>query len=570
MSIPVKIISGTESGTIKKGNFAFGVSKNRTYGPTSETGFYKGHTIPDGGYVFYLDRGTASPSAYVCVNDSDLISTVNAVSGENYQTVSDAVSWANTQSGAVAFDKPFNSIVTDGLVFNLDAGSLISYSGTGSTWYDLGSQNNGNLINGVGFDDDGYLVFDGVDDRVFLNALSTIGDFSSYTICLLIKVNRLSPSSAILGMPSSSTGRGTIIILGDVIENTTRVRIVVYSTRLEGTNTGSSLYPGPYGSSYVETSLQEDYWFKWRHITIRFDLIGITEAARRLRIYIDGVSGAATTRTEGANNTLDLVDRIGVRASSTSPLHADLSKLQIYDRPLSLTEIRQNYHQAPIVTDGLVFAVDAGNLVSYENGSTTVYNLSGTQSGTLINGVGYSKDKGGIWSFDGVDDRISFEANSTIQNLTTNFTIEAMVRFNTSGGQYAIFTKGNNLTQGWTLYLRQGPQFSFIGFNQSGVSSGLLAPTPAGGVSTNTWYHIVYTYDQVSVKSYINSEFSTSTNYTQEFISNGDTPTIGYDQSLGDPDFWNGNIGFIRLYNRALTQEEISQNFEAQRQRFGI
>lgn len=55
MSIPVKIISGTESGTIKKGNFAFGVSNTRTYEPTSETGFYKGHTIPDGGYVIYLN-----------------------------------------------------------------------------------------------------------------------------------------------------------------------------------------------------------------------------------------------------------------------------------------------------------------------------------------------------------------------------------------------------------------------------------------------------------------------------------------------------------------------------------
>ena len=44
------------------------------------------------------------------------------------------------------------SIVTSGLIMNLDAGNTTSYSGTGTTWTDLSSTgNNGTLVNGTGY-----------------------------------------------------------------------------------------------------------------------------------------------------------------------------------------------------------------------------------------------------------------------------------------------------------------------------------------------------------------------------------------------------------------------------------
>jgi hypothetical protein len=304
---------------------------------------------------------------------------------------------------------------------------------------------------------------------------------------------------------------------------------------------------------------------KWHHVVAR-----VSGDIRSLfidgQLLLENTGGMQSVTGNTANAT------IGSFGSATY-FDGSVSSSFFYRRALSNSEVLQNYYQAPIVTDGLIFAVDAGNLVSYENGSTIVNNLSGTQSGTLINGVGYSSGNGGIWNFDGVDDRIDISNNTLIQNLTTNFTIEAIVKFNTSGGQYTIFTKGSTFTQGWTLYVRTGalgPQFSLIGFNTSSVSSGLLAPTPDGGISTNLWYHVVYTYDQVSVKSYINGQFATSTGYTQTFISTGNTPIIGYDPNIGFPRFWNGNIGYISLYNRSLSTSEISQNFNAQRSRFGI
>lgn len=59
------------------------------------------------------------------------------------------------------------NITTEGLVLHLDAANLNSYTGTGTTWFDLsGNGNDGTLVNGVGYfeDNQGSMVFDGVDD----------------------------------------------------------------------------------------------------------------------------------------------------------------------------------------------------------------------------------------------------------------------------------------------------------------------------------------------------------------------------------------------------------------------
>ena len=85
--------------------------------------------------------------------------------------------------------KVSGSIVTNGLVLNLDASNSSSYSGTGTTWTDLsGSSNNGTLLNGATFNsaNGGTMVFDGNDDRVQTNYNPTFTDF---TVCVWYKDN---------------------------------------------------------------------------------------------------------------------------------------------------------------------------------------------------------------------------------------------------------------------------------------------------------------------------------------------------------------------------------------------
>lgn len=229
-------------------------------------------------------------------------------------------------------------------------------------------------------------------------------------------------------------------------------------------------------------------------------------------------------------------------------------------------------HYSPnIVSSGLVLCLDAGDVRSYPGSGTVWTDRSGLgNNGTLVNAVGYDSANKGNLVFDGVNDYVNLSPSSVIQNLTTNFTISAIVRTNVSGGQYAIFTKGNNYGQGWTLYLRQGPQFSFIGTNVSNQISGIIA-TPSGEILTNTWYFVTYTYNGSSVIGYVNGQQKTIAALSSfVFTSTGTNPIIAGDSTLASPTLWNGNIAQVSLYNRALSPQEIQQNFEATRSRFGI
>lgn len=72
------------------------------------------------------------------------------------------------------------NIVTSSLLVNLDAGNVVSYSGTGTVWNDLsGNGNHFTLYNGVGYSSDngGCLVFDGTND--YASSTSTL-NLSSY------------------------------------------------------------------------------------------------------------------------------------------------------------------------------------------------------------------------------------------------------------------------------------------------------------------------------------------------------------------------------------------------------
>lgn len=192
-----------------------------------------------------------------------------------------------------------------------------------------------------------------------------------------------------------------------------------------------------------------------------------------------------------------------------------------------------------------------------------------SNNGELVNGPTYSSSRGGSIVFDGINDSVQLQSSSAINNLTQNFSVEAVVLFTTSSGQYGIVSKGTTFTQGWCLYLRQGPQFSFIGYDTFGTSSGIFA-TPAGEVTSNTWYHVAYTYDNTRICGYINGQEKVSSAYTQTFSSVGTTPIIGRDSSIASPQYWPGNIASVKLYNRTLTPLEILQNFNAIRSRFGI
>jgi hypothetical protein len=99
-------------------------------------------------------------------------------------------------------------IVTDGLVFEVSAGSTRSYAGSGTTAYDLVGSANASLVNGVGFstDNGGTWDFDGTDDYMATASTSAVafgtGDF---TIEVMVKPASFNTYPHMVSLPLQST-----------------------------------------------------------------------------------------------------------------------------------------------------------------------------------------------------------------------------------------------------------------------------------------------------------------------------------------------------------------------------
>ena len=111
-------------------------------------------------------------------------------------------------------------------------------------------------------------------------------------------------------------------------------------------------------------------------------------------------------------------------------------------------------HSPRIVTDGLVFCVDAGDKMSYPGAGTTWTDLSKNRNnGTLTNGPTFDSANGGSIVFDGTDDYVNF--GSQTWDISTNLTIDFFIKFNTlnSAAYYTMFSFGGYISNGWLFQI---------------------------------------------------------------------------------------------------------------------
>jgi hypothetical protein len=226
-----------------------------------------------------------------------------------------------------------------------------------------------------------------------------------------------------------------------------------------------------------------------------------------------------------------------------------------------------------IVTDGLVLNLDAAKRDSYPGSGTAWRDISGFgNNGTLINGPTFNPNNFGSIVFDGVNDYV---ASSNILNIGNRFTVNAWVQVTTLstsisarriiisndypylGGRGFLFSaSGNNGTDFWIS----------LGNDQK------LAVSSTGLITTNTAYmlsarvnatDLIKLYrNGIEIPSYaVQNDGNVSLSYNTGYI-------LGSRNVVAD--YFAGNIYNVQVYNRALSDAEILQNFNATKGRYGL
>jgi archaellum component FlaF (FlaF/FlaG flagellin family) len=232
-----------------------------------------------------------------------------------------------------------------------------------------------------------------------------------------------------------------------------------------------------------------------------------------------------------------------------------------------------------IVSNGLIFNFDAAQRRSYPTTGTTWTDLSGNgRNGTLTNGVTFNSGNGGRLVFDGTNDYIALPINLPLSNIS-EFTYSSFLNFTTSVYAIGTFFSFGLLTQAPNdilfAWVKSSSQLLFQ------VNNGLDGSALYNYTPTSNWINLCVVYNGSlssnadKLKVYINSvqitlNFSTyvvpSTTAT---IVNGNTSIARY-ESFPVDNYFLGTIGNVSLYNRALTDAEVGQNFNAIKSRFGL
>lgn len=218
-----------------------------------------------------------------------------------------------------------------------------------------------------------------------------------------------------------------------------------------------------------------------------------------------------------------------------------------------------------IVTDGLVLYLDAANERSYPGSGTTWKDLSGNGITGNINGPIFNNASNGGFIFDGTDDFCSFDISGKNINVGLDTTVCCFLfRASTTTLQRNIISTRSG-GDGGSLYI--GSKFNQIfSFYGQLSSRGYVASS----FPNNTFLYIVVRLNNDGSITHISlgdNIFSVSTSSPRTGFIASNNNQLRFSNDL---EFFEGSMFSYQHYNRALTEAEITQNFNALRGRYGI
>jgi len=193
-----------------------------------------------------------------------------------------------------------------------------------------------------------------------------------------------------------------------------------------------------------------------------------------------------------------------------------------------------------------------------EGSGNVVKDSSGNGNDGVIYGATWVEGKyGKALSFDGVDDYVDFGNDASLN--VEYITLEGWVNLQTWDEDGGLICKGTGAGgEVWCIDVKNNKFRLFFWKGGKGYTLDSL-------VIPNGWMHIVATYDGYFTRFYVNGVEKNS-----KALNLGVLDTNAHIVSLGSRQYRtadynlniNGIIDEVRIYNRALTAEEIKEHYE--------
>ena len=308
---------------------------------------------------------------------------------------------------------------------------------------------------------------------------------------------------------------------------------------------------------------------QWYHVVYTWD--GTTGIS-----YVDGVlinSSVSSNAAIGANNLSLLIGKANWSNINSEPFHGWIDDINIYNCAITQQEVDSLFNAGSVDCNADI----ATGLVAQYDFTGNANDLSGNGNNGNVNGATLIADRFGnvnsAYSFNGLNNYIEIPNSSTLQFTSNLQTISFWMKIPQIPSpviEQALFEKmdqhlGTDLTgnsaQGFKIVFSPTSDIDYNIKSGSGSSWGSVK-IPNNTLSVNQYYHIAFTNDNDSLRSYLNGVKINATKIPIGTVIGANISPFLIGKELwtsngSNMDYFNGILDDIAIFDRALTPCDI-------------